>query len=105
MVLLCLLFAVLSTFQEEGESGSDDVDREKGKGRKKIRKVMSKKKLAQETRDAAEEERERRKRVLKRRQEVLIITPKKNLHFFVSQNMHLVVKEKEHMEECQNERS
>lgn len=34
---------------------------------------MSKKKLAQETRNAAEEERERRKRVQKKRQEVTMV--------------------------------
>ncbi|XP_071848103.1 uncharacterized protein [Apostichopus japonicus] len=54
--------------QDQSDSGSDD---NKAKGRKKIRKVMSKKKLAQETRNAAEEERERRKRVQKKRQELI----------------------------------
>lgn len=59
------------------QKGSDDLgsdiedSQEKGKGRKKIRKLMKKKQLTKETIDAAEEERERRKRVQKKRQELI----------------------------------
>nr|XP_006823737.1 PREDICTED: transcriptional regulator ATRX-like [Saccoglossus kowalevskii] len=58
----------------DSDSKSDDTDTgksPKGKGRRKIRKVLTKDKLQDETKNAAKEEAERRKRVAERRKQVI----------------------------------
>ncbi|XP_070553271.1 transcriptional regulator ATRX homolog [Ptychodera flava] len=57
---------------ESSESGENEST-PKGKGRKKIRKVISKSKLQDETIRAAREEEERRKRIAQKRREVIQI--------------------------------
>ncbi|XP_077983732.1 uncharacterized protein LOC144438534 [Glandiceps talaboti] len=57
--------------EDSDESGSDTKSTPKGKGRKKIRKLMTEDKLKEETIRAAKEEEERRKRIADRRKEVI----------------------------------